>query len=612
MSSPVPCRILAPVRTNSTPVAVRRLRRPAGHATFLAGLGLAVILSAGVTRAQLPATTNAPFQAVLTNEEWAWLTGRSNTLVVGVDPSWAVADPELDPKTRSGMEMDFARRVAEKVGASLRIYPAKDWNAVLAAARSGEVDFLAALRRTPDKEAEWLFTEPYMDIPVVILVKKTQRESLTVEEMSHLRLAVGHKYAVDEFVATSYPMLTVTPIKSDLDGILDLSVGDLDVLIIDLATASQFIEQHNIANLRIAGRVGPHYEFSMACSHAQPMAFAVISKGLAAIDESDRKTIRDKWLRFQEQPFYRNRLFWLWVGGSAVCVLAVLLVVVGWNTALKRKVEQTTRALVQELAERRRTESELSRAHSELELRVRERTAELADANRQLEREVAERRQAEREVLEISSHERKRIGRDLHDSLGQQLAGVSLLSEALAQRMSESQAAEATTARKISTLINESIAHAKYIVRGLMPVEIVQEGLRHALKRLAEETARISSVTCSFDSDGPSPVYDNDVATNLYRIAQEAVANAVKHGKARHLALRLTADGHCGQLEILDDGRGLPQQQPSTTGLGLPIMRYRAEMCGGEFRIENRPEGGVRVRCTFRDHPPANADSRVS
>ena len=578
------------------------------HIAALCLVGGLVTGAVAVQPAITSATTNEFSPAVLSEEEWAWLTSRSNILVVGVDPSWPVSDPDLDPKARSGMEMDFARRVAEKVGASLRIYPADNWPSVLAAAQRGDVDFLAALRRTPDKENAWLFTEPYMDIPVVILVKKTRSESLTTDEMRHLRLAVGHKYAVDEFVATVYPMLTVTPIKSDLDGILDLSVGDLDVLIMDLATASQFIEQHNITNLRIAGRIGPHYEFSMACGRGQAMAFSIVSKGLASIDESDRKAIRDKWLRFQEQPFYRNRLFWLWVGGGGGCVLGVLLIVLLWNAALKHRVEQTTRALVQELAERRRAEAELSRAHAELELRVRDRTAELAEANHRLEREVAERRQAEREVLEISSHERKRIGRDLHDSLGQQLAGVSLLSEALAQRVADAQASEAATARKISALINDSIAHAKYIVRGLMPVEIVQEGLRHALKRLAEETARISAVSCSFDSDGPSPVYDNDVATNLYRIAQEAIANAVKHGKARRLALRLTADGRGGQLEVIDDGCGLPHPPLATSGMGLRIMRYRAEMCGGDLQIANRSEGGVCVRCTFLDHPPANGE----
>ncbi len=567
------------------------------------------------------APTNARPPSILTDSEWAWLTSKSNILVVGVDPSWAAADHEQAPQAPLGMEMDFARRMAEKVGASLRVYPATDWPSVLAAAKRGDVDFLASARRTADKEAEWLFTEPYMDIPIVILVKKVHKGSLTLDEMKNMRLSVGHKFAVEEFVTASYPMLQIIPSKTDFEALLDLSLGDLDVIVMDLATASHVIEQHNIPNLRLAGRVGPRYEFSMACRKDNPLAFSVVRKGLAAISEADRKALRDPWLRFGEPPFYMNRLFWIWVGGVAVCVLSGFLVVMGWNGALKRRVAQTTGALSLELAERKRAETELSRAHSELEIRVQERTAALALANRQLEREVRERRQAEHEVLEISSHERKRIGRDLHDSLGQQLAGVSLLSEALAQRLgaTEPQAPVVDTARKISTLINESIRHAKYIVRGLMPVEIVQEGLRHALVRLAEETTRVSSVACTFESDGPAPVHDNDVATNLYRIAQEAINNAIRHGGARALKLRLSADGQRGCLEVEDDGRGMPAPEAPSAGMGLRIMRYRADMCGGELHIAARPGGGVLIRCTFRDHAqdsagpaPAGPDGQVA
>jgi signal transduction histidine kinase len=102
-------------------------------------------------------------------------------------------------------------------------------------------------------------------------------------------------------------------------------------------------------------------------------------------------------------------------------------------------------------------------------------------------------------------------------------------------------------------------------------------------------------------------VHDNDVATNLYRIAQEAINNAIRHGGARALKLRLSADGQRGCLEVEDDGRGMPAPEAPSAGMGLRIMRYRADMCGGELHITARPGGGVLIRCTFRDHAPDSA-----
>ncbi len=549
---------------------------------------------------------------LLSPEERAWLAARGSPLALAYDPRWRVSDPEADPASYSGIENDFVALIEKKLGIvfALRWYPT--WEVLLDAARAGQVDVLPAVRRTPEMEEQWMFTEPYIRIPIVLMVRKSLTESLTVEQVRAMRMGVGHKYAVEDFVRLSYPEFTIEPTKSDLDALLDLSVGTLDIVAMDLATVSHYIERHNIANLRIAGRVGPAYEFSMACGAGEPVLLGILAKGLAAVTDAERKEIADRWLRFLQPPFYRTREFWTWVGGGALFVTLLLLAILAWNWTLKRQVARTTRDLAQELAERRRAEEALSRSHAELEERVRERTHELAKANANLTRENVERRQAEAEVLEISSFERRRIGRDLHDSLGQQLAGIACMGEMLSNRLDAAGAKDAPTAARIAGLINDAIAHAKFIVRGLMPVEIVQEGLSHALRSLAAETSDVAGVECGFACNEPCLVYDNDVATNLYRIAQESIANAVKHGQARRITIGLTTRDLSGMLTIEDDGRGGVADGAVVgggEGMGMRTMRYRAEMCGGRLSIAAREGGGTRVECTFQDSRGEHTES---
>ena len=533
---------------------------------------------------------------ILAPDERAWLDARQGQLVIAPDPRWRDADD--NPDAYAGMEMDFVRLLEAKLGARFNTYRAPTAEEFERAVSEMRVDILPAARITPDRARDWLFTRPYMNVPVVLLVNTKRKASLTVEELHRLRLAVGRKYAVRDFVTSTYDHLTIFPSKTDLDALLDLSLGQLDVVVMDLETASRVIEAQGLANIRVAGHVGPTYEFSMACRSDNPMLHRLLDKGLEHISEREKRRIYEKWLRFGAIPFYLSRVFWSWLAGGLAVILAILAAILMWNRTLRRQVEQATHELLRELGERKRAEAALSLAHSELEKRVEERTHELAKANRSLEREIGERRQAEREVLEISSEERKRIGRDLHDSLGQELAGISCLAEVTSRRLTTADSPESGNAAKIVTLIGEAISHAKIIVRGLMPVEIAEEGLTYALRRLAEESSHLLRMDCCFETGGHALVFNNDVATNLYRIAQESISNAARHGGATRVVVRLTVGVETGTLTIEDNGQGMaaPRQ---TGGMGMRIMRYRAEMCGGALRIEPALPTGTVINCTF-------------
>src|SRR5690606_28604043 len=153
--------------------------------------------------------------------------------------------------------------------------------------------------------------------------------------------------------------------------------------------------------------------------------------------------------------------------------------------------------------------------------------------------DITERKHLEREVLEVSDREQRRIGHDLHDDLGQRLTGIAFLAKVLLQNLEEKRDENAEQARRITQLLNETLAYARDLSRLLSPVEVYPEGLRDASVLLAQNTRKLFGLACPLEAEGDLSVDDNGVATHLYRIAQEAVTNAARHARARAIHIRL-------------------------------------------------------------------------
>lgn len=223
-------------------------------------------------------------------------------------------------------------------------------------------------------------------------------------------------------------------------------------------------------------------------------------------------------------------------------------------------------------------------------------------------RDITERRRLEQEILRISDMERQRIGQDLHDGLGQMLTGTGLITQSLVRRLEAADSSLAEDAAEIRQLIQEADEYARTITRGLTPVELDAGGLSSALERLANNAERLFGITCRFEAVGRPAVQDNSAATHLYRIAQEAVSNAVKHGKAGTVAIRLGAAGDDLRLTVLDDGVGFPDQlDEDKRGMGVHIMGYRARIIGARLDIRRRDEGGTVVQCILPQTEPVGA-----
>lgn len=219
----------------------------------------------------------------------------------------------------------------------------------------------------------------------------------------------------------------------------------------------------------------------------------------------------------------------------------------------------------------------------------------------------------ERQVLEVSTMEQQRIGRDLHDGLGQELTGIAFLTGVLRQRLKQKNLPEERDAAEIVTIVNQAIDHARALVRGLCPVDLEADGLVRALEELTSGVQATNRLRCRFESDRVIRIHQVNVASQLYYIASEAVHNAVKHARARNILVSLhRVNAGCLELRIEDDGIGI--SQPSETGRGLQIMPYRARMIGATLDIGKSATGGVCVRCVLKEEqaPPTSAAGKPS
>ena len=233
--------------------------------------------------------------------------------------------------------------------------------------------------------------------------------------------------------------------------------------------------------------------------------------------------------------------------------------------------------------------SKLAKLVRELDRRVQERTAAL-------QREMAERRRLDQEIAVVADRERHRLGQDLHDQLGQHLTGTALAAQVLKEKLAARSAPEVGEADKLVRYVEEGIDLTRSLARGFFSPELDAEGLTVALHHLAENVSERFRIKCVIDGDESIRIHDRTIANQVYRIAQEAVTNSVKHGAARQVDIRLAKDGPDVCLTITDDGIGFPDMPPKSEGLGLRLMQHGATLAGGEFDVRRNGKRGTIAR----------------
>jgi PAS domain S-box-containing protein len=212
-------------------------------------------------------------------------------------------------------------------------------------------------------------------------------------------------------------------------------------------------------------------------------------------------------------------------------------------------------------------------------------------------RDITDRKQLEKRILEIGDEERQRIGLDLHDSLGGHLTGLALLGQGLANTLTRQGRRESLIARELVQGVNEAVAQTRSIARGLCPVGLGKLGLASSLEEYAGTVSKLLRVECRLETRGKVRVRDESVVSHLYRIVQEAVNNAVRHGKARRIRIHLTQRRGELCLRVRDNGRGLPHDVEKARGMGLRTMRYRADVIGARMEISSPAGKGTLISC---------------
>lgn len=213
----------------------------------------------------------------------------------------------------------------------------------------------------------------------------------------------------------------------------------------------------------------------------------------------------------------------------------------------------------------------------------------------------------EKEILDISNREQRRIGHDLHDGVCQQLAGIALLSASLADELETHHAGGAAEAERISTLLNDAIEQTRGVARGLFPVRLEEKGLVSALEELAANASELYKLNCRFISNQPPATVEKGIALHLYYIVLEAVANAFKHGAAGNVVIRLEPAEKGFRLSVQDDGLGFTPPPGGHTGMGIRIMHYRARVIGATLNLQSQPGSGTCVACLF---DPVSTETR--
>lgn len=214
--------------------------------------------------------------------------------------------------------------------------------------------------------------------------------------------------------------------------------------------------------------------------------------------------------------------------------------------------------------------------------------------------DITERKALEQEILEITEREQRRFGRDLHDGLGQRLTALELFCATLLEDLREQAPGLVKSFKELSEELRAATRETRALSHGLSPVSMEADGLMNALRELARSTRALTQVDCRFTSRKPTRIADPNVAMHLYRIAQEAVNNALKHSHATQIRIMLSDHPGRVELQVADNGHGFKSGRRTGDGMGLRVIQHRANLINATLTLQSAPQKGVLVTCTLR------------
>jgi PAS domain S-box-containing protein len=293
----------------------------------------------------------------LTPQEQLWLSRHEGTIRIGI----TVIPPQVlrGNGQYKGLCIDYIRLIERRLGCGFKLVPYTTWNEVIQAAKARRIDMIFAAQQTPERQQYLLFTEPYIELPNMIVVRKDRKGGENLKDMLGWRVATSEGSAVHEYLKREFPDLDLHPVPDELNGLIKVSVGEADAMVVEISRASYYIERAGIVNLRVSGSAGLLYRLRFAVRNDWPVLRGILDKGLAGITDDERREIDRRWIIVGDKGVFASRGFWI---ACALALAAILLAAAGvvvWNRTLRRLVRQRTSQLRQELAEREKAEEAL-------------------------------------------------------------------------------------------------------------------------------------------------------------------------------------------------------------------------------------------------------------
>jgi ABC-type amino acid transport substrate-binding protein len=312
--------------------------------------------------ARVPAASNV--KVPLTPEERQWLSQHDRGIRIGM----TVIPPQVlrSDGTYKGLAIDYIHLIERKLGCRFELVPYATWNEVIQAARMRRIDMIFAAQRTPERSAYLLFTEPYIELPNMILMRKDRQGGTSLKEMKGLSVAASEGSAVHEYLKKEFGYLDLHPVHDELSGLMKVSMGEVDAMVVEISRASYYIGKAGILNLRVAGNAGLLYQLRFAVRNDWQVLCGILDKGLSAITDEERRDISKRWIIVGERSIFASKAFRISFAAGLVVITLTVLGAILWNRTLQRIVRQRTSQLQQELAERGKAEKALHRLNREL------------------------------------------------------------------------------------------------------------------------------------------------------------------------------------------------------------------------------------------------------
>jgi PAS domain S-box-containing protein len=281
----------------------------------------------------------------LTLAERHWLVDNAENLRLALEPYWPPLSFTDFQGEERGIVAEHIQLLEQRLGVKFKRVQYGSWSELLKAAYQGEVDIIPAAQQTPERSRHLLFTRPYLSFATAIITDRKVKRKLTLSQMKGMAICVQRDSALHQEIAQLHPDFTLIPVKDPLSGLLKVSFGEADALVINQAPIAYLIEYHGLANLQIAGHLDFRYDFRIASPKKLPILNRILEKGLAQITPEERQRIVDNWISAREEYFYHRKKFWVSILAAALLSVVAIVTILLWNLSLRQRVARQTAEL---------------------------------------------------------------------------------------------------------------------------------------------------------------------------------------------------------------------------------------------------------------------------